>query len=198
MELAAVILAAGKGTRMKSDLPKVLHAIAGRSMVGHVLDTLDKLAPARTAVVIGPGMESVAEAVAPVPAVVQAEQLGTADAVKAAREVLAGAKGTVLVLYGDTPFISAETLQKMVVARQAEPAPAVVVLGFRPADPGAYGRLMLDPDREGSRRSSRRAMPAPSSCRSTCAIRASWRLTRHCSGTSSTRWATTTPRASTT
>ncbi|HUT51083.1 MAG TPA: bifunctional UDP-N-acetylglucosamine diphosphorylase/glucosamine-1-phosphate N-acetyltransferase GlmU [Alphaproteobacteria bacterium] len=143
MELAALILAAGKGTRMKSALPKVLHPIAGRTMVGHVLDTLAGLNPARVAVVIGPGMEAVAEAVAPAAAVVQPEQLGTADAVKAARDGLPSIDGTVLVLYGDTPFIGRATLEKMVAAREAAAETAVVVLGFRPADPGAYGRLVL-------------------------------------------------------
>jgi len=143
MELAALILAAGKGTRMKSALPKVLHPIAGRTMVGHVLDTVGGLDPAQIAVVIGPDMEAVAEAVAPAVAVVQPEQLGTADAVKAAREALPGGDGTVLVLYGDTPFIGRATLEKMVAARQASPETAVVVLGFRPPDPGAYGRLVL-------------------------------------------------------
>ncbi|MEJ2121594.1 MAG: bifunctional UDP-N-acetylglucosamine diphosphorylase/glucosamine-1-phosphate N-acetyltransferase GlmU [Alphaproteobacteria bacterium] len=150
MELAALILAAGKGTRMKSALPKVLHPIAGRSMVGHVLDTVSGLDPAQVAVVIGPDMEVVADAVAPAAAVVQPEQLGTADAVKAAREVLPGGTGadggTVLVLYGDTPFIGRETLEKMVAARQASSDTAVVVLGFRPPDPGAYGRLVLGAD----------------------------------------------------
>jgi bifunctional UDP-N-acetylglucosamine pyrophosphorylase/glucosamine-1-phosphate N-acetyltransferase len=141
MELAALILAAGKGTRMKSELPKVLHPIAGRAMVGHVLDTVAGLKPGRVAVVIGPGMEAVAEAVAPAAAVVQPDQLGTADAVKAAREVLPDIAGTVLVLYGDTPFIGRGTLEKMVAARDADTG--VVVLGFRPADPGAYGRLVL-------------------------------------------------------
>jgi len=143
MELAALILAAGKGTRMKSELPKVLHPVAGRSMVGHVLDTVAGLKPARTAVVIGPDMEAVAGAVAPAAAVVQPEQLGTADAVKAAREALPAGEGTVLVLYGDTPFITRATLEKMIAARQATPRTAVVVLGFRPPDPGAYGRLVL-------------------------------------------------------
>ncbi|MDH3233720.1 MAG: bifunctional UDP-N-acetylglucosamine diphosphorylase/glucosamine-1-phosphate N-acetyltransferase GlmU [Alphaproteobacteria bacterium] len=146
MELAALILAAGKGTRMKSALPKVLHPIAGRTMVGHVLDAVAGLDPARVAVVIGPDMEDVAEAVAPAAAVVQPEQLGTADAVKTARDVLPPIEGTVLVLYGDTPFIGRGTLEKMVAAREAAAETAVVVLGFRPADPGAYGRLVLAPN----------------------------------------------------
>ncbi|MHA1536304.1 MAG: bifunctional UDP-N-acetylglucosamine diphosphorylase/glucosamine-1-phosphate N-acetyltransferase GlmU [Alphaproteobacteria bacterium] len=144
MDVAAIILAAGKGTRMKSDLPKVMHKLAGRSMLGHVLASVARLGPARTAVVVGPGMEAVARAVAPVASCVQGEQLGTGDAVKAAREVLDGFAGTVLVLFGDTPFIQSSTLENMIAARAADAAPAVVVLGFRPGDPGAYGRLVVD------------------------------------------------------
>ena len=90
-EIAAIILAAGKGTRMKSALPKVLHRIAGRSMVGHVLDNLAALKVAKTAVVIAPGMDTVAKEVAPHPTVLQQEQLGTGDAVKAARGAIGAA-----------------------------------------------------------------------------------------------------------
>ena len=144
MSVAAVILAAGKGTRMKSALPKVMHMIAGRTMVGHVLDTVAALGVSQTAVVVGPGMDDVAQAVTPAEAVVQPEQLGTADAVKAARPVVDGFGGTVLVLYGDTPFISKKTLEAMVSARTGDGDPAVVVLGFRPDEPGAYGRLIVD------------------------------------------------------
>ena len=144
MDVAAIILAAGKGTRMKSESPKVMHKLAGRTMLGHVLGSVARLEPARTAVVIGPDMAAVSQAVAPVVSVVQGEQLGTGDAVKAARDVLGGFAGTVLVLFGDTPFISSATLVNMIEARRADPAPAVVVLGFRPGDPGAYGRLVVD------------------------------------------------------
>ncbi len=143
--VAAVILAAGKGSRMKSDLPKVLHPLAGRPMVRHVLDAVAKLNPSRVAVVVGPGMENVAAAVAPVPAVVQTKQLGTADAVRAAFGVLKGFEGDVIVLYGDTPLITPETMMKMVERQWEGDNPAVVVLGFRPADPGAYGRLIVNP-----------------------------------------------------
>ena len=144
MDVAAIILAAGKGTRMKSESPKVMHKLAGRTMLGHVLHSVARLKPARTAVVVGPGMEAVSQSAAPVIGVVQPKQLGTGDAVKAARDVLDGFAGTVLVLFGDTPFISPATLASMIEARQADPAPAVVVLGFRPVDPGAYGRLVVD------------------------------------------------------
>ncbi|MBK1664465.1 UDP-N-acetylglucosamine diphosphorylase/glucosamine-1-phosphate N-acetyltransferase [Rhodospirillum rubrum] len=142
---AAVILAAGQGTRMKSALPKVLHPLAGRPMVAHLIHALGAVAPSRTVVVIGPGMESVADRVAPLPTVLQAERLGTAHAVAQAGEALAGFDGTVLILYGDTPLITPETLTRMVEARLAAEDPAVVVLGFRPADPLQYGRLICSP-----------------------------------------------------
>lgn len=144
--LACVVLAAGKGTRMKSDLPKVLHPVAGRPMLGHVLAAAATLAPARTVVVVGPGQEAVAAAVAPVPTVIQTEQRGTADAVKAAAGALAGFTGDVLILYGDTPLVTPETLRSLVAARGHASDPAVVVLGVRLAEPGAYGRLVQDGD----------------------------------------------------
>ncbi len=145
-ELAVVVLAAGKGTRMKSDLPKVLHPVAGRPMVDWVLAAAEALDPREIVVVVGPGMDSVAEAVAPHRTAVQAEQLGTADAVAAAREALAGALDAgadVLVLYGDGPLIEPETLRRMAAAR-AEGRGDYVWLGFRPEDPTGYGRLQLD------------------------------------------------------
>jgi len=140
--LACVILAAGKGTRMKSDLPKVLHRVAGRPMVGHVLAAVKALDPDHVVVVIGSGMESVADAVAPYPTAVQLEQRGTADAVRAAFGLLEGFTGDVIVLYGDTPLVTPDTLRAMVSARRQASDPAVVVLGMRPDDPGAYGRLI--------------------------------------------------------
>jgi bifunctional UDP-N-acetylglucosamine pyrophosphorylase/glucosamine-1-phosphate N-acetyltransferase len=143
---AAVILAAGKGTRMKSDLAKVLHPLAGRPMVRHLIATLEAVRASRTIVVVGPGMEAVAEAVAPLPTALQAEQRGTGDAVKAARKALSGFAGDVLVLYGDTPLLTVETLERMLAARRAAPHPAVVVLGFEPDDPAEYGRLIGGPD----------------------------------------------------
>ncbi|MCP4245702.1 MAG: NTP transferase domain-containing protein, partial [bacterium] len=144
--IAAVILAAGMGSRMKSGQPKVIHAVAGRPMIGHVLETAGRLKAERVAVVIGPDMEDLAQAVHPHPTVVQSAQDGTGGAVKAAREALAGFSGTVLVLYGDTPLMTEETLRRMLAARAADPAPMVVVLGFRPADPGLYGRLVTQAD----------------------------------------------------
>ena len=142
--VAAIVLAAGKGTRMKSALPKVMHRVAGRPMVRHVLATLDAVAPQKVAVIVGPEMADVAQAVAPAETTVQHDRLGTGDAVKAARGILEGFTGTVLVLYGDTPLTEADTLRKMVAAREA--GAAVVVLGFRPDDPAAYGRLIGEAD----------------------------------------------------
>jgi bifunctional UDP-N-acetylglucosamine pyrophosphorylase/glucosamine-1-phosphate N-acetyltransferase len=141
--LACIILAAGKGTRMKSDLPKVLHKVAGRSMVAHVVAAASLLAPEKIIAVIGPGMESVAAEVAPHATVVQENQRGTGDAVMAARALLDGFDGDVLVAYGDTPLVTDRTLGAMVQARREASDPAVVVLGMRPAAPGAYGRLIL-------------------------------------------------------
>ena len=142
-QTAVVVLAAGKGTRMKSARSKVLHPVAGRSLLGHVLDTATAIGPERIVVVVGPDMADVEAAAAPHAAVLQPEQLGTADAVKAAREPLADFNmGTVFVLYGDTPFIGVETLEQMLTER--ERGAGIVVLGFRPDDPAAYGRLITD------------------------------------------------------
>ncbi len=144
-KIAAIVLAAGKGTRMKSLLPKVMHAVAGRPMVLHVLDTVEAIGAERAVVVVGPGMDDVAKAAQPYETAVQAQQRGTADAVKAAKQALSGFRGTVFILYGDTPLITPETLRHMLDARErAKPATAIVVLGFRPAVPGSYGRLVVD------------------------------------------------------
>lgn len=144
--LACVILAAGKGTRMKSDLPKVLHRVAGLPMLGHVLNVVQSLNPDRVVVVVGPGMESVTAAAAPARSVIQQNQLGTGDAVRAAFAELTGFTGDVIVLYGDTPLITPDTLRLMIAARDGADDPAVVGLGMRPTDPGTYGRMILNKD----------------------------------------------------
>jgi bifunctional UDP-N-acetylglucosamine pyrophosphorylase/glucosamine-1-phosphate N-acetyltransferase len=141
---AAILLAAGKGTRMKSDLPKVMHRLAGRPMIGHVLDNLAPLGCDPVVVVAAPGMDDVAKAVAPHPTAIQKEQLGTGHAALAARAALKGFGGDVLVLFGDCPFISTGTIEKLLARRRAKDDPAVVVLGMRPDDPAQYGRLILD------------------------------------------------------
>jgi len=140
-----VVLAAGKGTRMKSSEPKVLHKIAGQSMLAHVLATASG-AHGDVAVVVGPGMEAVAaesRRVTPGAQVfVQASQQGTADAVLAARPALDGHRGDVIVLYADTPLIHAETLGRLRAALDA--GANIAVLGFRAKDPSGYGRLLTD------------------------------------------------------
>ncbi|MGC6401737.1 bifunctional UDP-N-acetylglucosamine diphosphorylase/glucosamine-1-phosphate N-acetyltransferase GlmU [Sphingomonas sp. FW199] len=147
--IAAIILAAGKGTRMKSDTHKVLHPVAGRPMLLHLLASVDALSPERRVVVVGAGREQVETAVAPlgVGIAVQSEQLGTGHAVAQAEHALAGFDGTVLILYGDVPLVSADTMRRMVDRLGAADAPACVVLGFRPVDPAAYGRILADGDR---------------------------------------------------
>lgn len=143
---AAIVLAAGKGTRMKSSLPKVMHRIAGRTLIGHVLDNLAPLDLARVVAVIAPGMDDVAQEVAPNRVAFQKEQLGTGHAVGCARSALADFTGDILVVYGDTPFVSTATLRRMFERRHASDDPAIVVLGMRPVDPRGYGRLVLGAD----------------------------------------------------
>ncbi len=144
--IAVVVLAAGKGTRMKSDLHKVLHPIAGRPMLLHLLDSVARLSPAHTAVVVGARREQVARAATPLGAtiVAQEEQLGTGHAVLQAQGALADFDGDVIVLYGDVPLVGADTMRRMLDRLHGDDSPAVVVLGFRPADPGAYGRIVAD------------------------------------------------------
>jgi bifunctional UDP-N-acetylglucosamine pyrophosphorylase/glucosamine-1-phosphate N-acetyltransferase len=146
-EIAVVILAAGKGTRMRSDFPKVLHPIAGAPMLHHAMRAALSLNPARLAVVVGPNAEAVAAAVhelAPDAAICeQAEQLGTGHAVRMAEAALADFTGDVFVLYSDTPFISAETLAAMTTARVG--GAGLVALGFDAAEPGGYGRMVTGP-----------------------------------------------------
>ncbi len=143
---AAILLAAGKGTRMRSRLPKVMHRIAGRSMVGHVLDHLGPLGLSCAVVVVAPGMDDVAAEVAPHPTAIQAEQLGTGHAVGCAKAALGGFAGDVLVVYGDTPFVGTGTLQRLLDRLRQSDNPAIVVLGMRPADPSGYGRLIEGAD----------------------------------------------------
>ena len=141
--LAVIVLAAGQGTRMKSSLHKVLHPIAGRPMLLHLLGSVGDLAPARQVVVVGAGREQVEKAVAGkgVDIAVQAEQLGTGHAVARAKDALAGFEGDVLILYGDVPLVRAETMRAMVERLHAANRPACVVLGFRPDDAAAYQAL---------------------------------------------------------
>jgi bifunctional UDP-N-acetylglucosamine pyrophosphorylase / glucosamine-1-phosphate N-acetyltransferase len=142
--IAAIILAAGKGTRMKSDLHKVLHPLAGQPMLAHLLAGVAELGAERTVTVVGAGREQVEPLVTAHGGIVavQEPQHGTAHAVQQAEQALAGFEGDVLILYGDVPLIGAETMRSMLALLRAESAPAAVVLGFRPADPARYGRII--------------------------------------------------------
>ena len=145
----AIVLAAGEGTRMRSVLPKVLHAIAGRSLLAYVLRAVAESKVTAAAVVVGPNQEAVAaEAERVLPGAqcfVQHERRGTAHAVLAVRPALERKADDILIIYGDTPLIRAATLNKLRAPLAA--GAAVVVLGFRPADPSGYGRLVVDGDK---------------------------------------------------
>jgi len=145
---AALILAAGKGTRMKSDLHKVLHPIAGRPMLGHLIAAVDRIGATRRMVVTGAGREQVESFVTPlgVDVVTQEPQLGTAHAVRQGEAMLAGFDGDILILYGDVPLVRPETMTRMLDRLHAPDAPVAVVLGFRPTDPLAYGRILARSD----------------------------------------------------
>jgi bifunctional UDP-N-acetylglucosamine pyrophosphorylase / glucosamine-1-phosphate N-acetyltransferase len=145
---AAIILAAGKGTRMKSGVHKVLHPIAGRAMLDHLLGVVDTLSPARKIVVVGAGREQLQALVEARGGelVVQDRQLGTAHAVRQAEPSLAGFEGDILILYGDVPLIEAETMAHMLARLNEADAPAAVVVGFRPEDPQSYGRILAARD----------------------------------------------------
>ncbi len=143
--IAAIVLAAGKGTRMKSDLHKVLHPIAGRPMLMHLMASVDALSPAKKVVVVGSGKEQLQSALAgSADLAVQEPQLGTGHAVQMAEGALAGFEGDVLILYGDVPFVPTATMKAMVDRLNAADAPAVVVLAFEPEDPSGYGRVIVE------------------------------------------------------
>jgi bifunctional UDP-N-acetylglucosamine pyrophosphorylase / glucosamine-1-phosphate N-acetyltransferase len=144
--VAAIILAAGKGTRMKSDLHKVLHLIAGKPMLFHLLDSLSELSLAHTVVVAGDRHEQLREALEgrEVAVVLQEPQLGTAHAALQAKAALAGFSGPVLVCFGDCPMVRGDTVRSLIAA--LEGGVKVAVLGFRPDEPAAYGRIIAAED----------------------------------------------------
>ncbi|KQM81724.1 bifunctional N-acetylglucosamine-1-phosphate uridyltransferase/glucosamine-1-phosphate acetyltransferase [Sphingomonas sp. Leaf22] len=144
--IAAVILAAGQGTRMKSSRHKVLHLLAGQPMLFHLLDSLNAAGISRRVVIVGAVGEQVEAAVAGrgVEIAWQREQLGTAHAALQARETLSDHDGVVLVCFGDTPLLSADTVARLAARLDAEDQPAVAVLGFRPSQAAAYGRIIAD------------------------------------------------------
>ena len=142
---AVVVLAAGQGTRMRSDTHKVLHPIAGKALLMHLLDSVDRLGAEKRVVVVGKGRDQVEKALAgrDVAIAHQAEQKGTAHAVQQAADALAEYDGAVLILYGDTPFVEPETLKRMLDRLDGDGGPGVVVLASTPDDPLKYGRIIL-------------------------------------------------------
>ena len=140
MQAAAILLAAGLGTRMRSQLPKALHPLAGRPMLNHLIAACEGVFD-RIVVVVGPDMPALEAAASPHPTVVQAERLGTGHAALQAAPLLDGFEGDVAVLYADNPLISAETLRRLRSARQES---GLALLAMRPADPAKYGRVVQD------------------------------------------------------
>ena len=140
-DVAAIILGAGKGTRMKSDLPKVLMPVDGQPMIRHIINTLEELKVKKIITVIAPDGDLVKKEVAPYPTCVQEKQLGTGHAVRSAQAELSGYKGDVLVIFGDQPLYTKDTMKKL-LKKRAE-GYSIVCLGFRPQDPARYGRLIM-------------------------------------------------------
>ncbi len=137
---AAIILAAGMGTRMRSSLPKVMHPLGGRPMLRHLLAAAEQVFD-RIVVVVGPGMDAVAALAAPHAVVVQHDRLGTAHAARMAAPALAGYVGDVAVLYADNPLIRSETMRALLAARAAA---GLALLAMRPTDPARYGRVLTN------------------------------------------------------
>lgn len=145
-ELRAVILAAGKGTRMRSKLPKVLHKVGGKAMLQHVLDAADAAGAAEKIVIVGHGAELVESMVGEQGKIVlQAEQLGTGHAVMQTKDALAGFTGTAMILCGDTPLLDGEELKKFYEAHVQSGAAATVLTAFMD-NPFGYGRIVRDVD----------------------------------------------------
>lgn len=146
--IAAIILAAGKGTRMKSSRHKVLHEVGGRPMIEHLLASVEALGPQKLVTIVGEAREQLHERLGTrSDFAVQDPQLGTGHAVQQAEAALGDFAGDVLVLYGDVPFVSTATMQAMIARLHAADAPAAVVLGFEPADPLRYGRVIAQQGR---------------------------------------------------
>ncbi|HEX2803242.1 MAG TPA: bifunctional UDP-N-acetylglucosamine diphosphorylase/glucosamine-1-phosphate N-acetyltransferase GlmU [Sphingomicrobium sp.] len=144
-DFAVVVLAAGQGTRMRSDTHKVLHPIASRPLLLHLLDCIDGIGASKRVVVVGKGRDQVERTLngSDVAIVHQAEQKGTGHAVLQAKAALDGYEGAVLVLYADTPFVQPATLERMLERLDGDDGPGIVVLASQPADPAAYGRIIL-------------------------------------------------------
>src|SRR5260370_7211132 len=157
-----IVLAAGEGTRMRSAVPKVLHPLAGQRLLAHVLRAAPNGAGAALAVVIGPDQRAVEEETKrqrpDAATFIQRERLGTAHAVLAARDALARGADDLLVVFGDTPLISAATFERM--RAPLKKGAGLAVLGFRAADPSGYGRLLVEGEKLAAIREHADATPA--------------------------------------
>ncbi len=142
--IGAIILGAGKGTRMKSSLPKVLMPVGGKPMIRHIIDTLEGLKVDKIVTVIAPDGDAVKREVSPYPTCIQEKQLGTGHAVLAARSEFRAFKGDILVVFGDQPLYTKDSMRKLLKKRAQ--GYSVVCMGFRPEDPARYGRLVMDGD----------------------------------------------------
>ncbi len=143
-KVAAIILGAGKGTRMKSDLPKVMMPVCGKPMIKHIINTLEELKVDKIVTVIAPDGDMVKKEVYPYQTCIQDQQLGTGHAVNCAKDILKDFDGPVMVIFGDTPIIKKETFERSI--NKVLEGYSVVVLGFRPQDPARYGRLKMNDD----------------------------------------------------
>lgn len=141
-KIAAIILGAGKGTRMKSDLPKVMMPVCGKSMIRHIIDTLENAGVEKIVTVIAPDGDIVKKEVSPYPTCVQEKQLGTGNAVLAAETLLKDFHGDILVIFGDQPLYTKNTIERVINRRRE--GYSVVCVGFKPIDPARYGRLILN------------------------------------------------------
>lgn len=145
-QAAAIILGAGKGTRMNSDLPKVLMPVDGKPMIRHIINTLEAAGIEKVVTVIAPDGDLVKQEVAPYPTCVQEKQWGTGHAVMSARPELCSFRGDILVIFGDQPLYTKNTIEKILKKRRE--GYALVCTGFCPEDPARYGRLILNEEGE--------------------------------------------------
>ncbi len=143
-KIAAIILGAGRGTRMKSDLPKVMMPVLGKPMIRRIIDTLEEMKVDKIVTVISPDGDLIKKEVSPHKTCIQKEQLGTGHAVACTKDLIDAFDGSVLVIFGDTPLIRKETFKR--ATDKVREGYAVVVLGFTPFDPARYGRLQMKGD----------------------------------------------------
>src|SRR3989338_4451210 len=142
-DIAAVILAAGRGTRMKSQTPKVLHPILGKPIIGYILDAARGVGAGEIVVVAGFGKEALKDALKGTKVVIQKELLGSGDAVNAVRPLLGRFKGDILIICGDTPLLEPNTLKSLIKRHKASDAAATVLTANVP-NPTSYGRIVKD------------------------------------------------------